>query len=352
MFRIALMFCIMATLGSAQAAQACTTFQLQRDGEVYFGRNYDWMISDALVIINKRGVKKPGMPHPKDQGLPAEWISKYGSLTFNQYGRETPTGGMNEAGLVVECMYLPGTQMPDPDGRPYLAMPGLWRQYILDNFATVDEALAGIKGVRMCSLPGPSGPHHLISDAGGGCAVVEFLDGKMVVYEGADLPYRALSNTSYAECLGTTGQNPFRVESLVRFKIAAKMATEYGPATKMEPIDYAFTVLGEVAFFNNQWQIVYDQTNRAAYFRTRGNPKLRWVDLSKMDFSCRVPVMILDINADLKGDVTENFTPYNLAANRDLVVGSYGKTPFLRQTPKLVLAYISFFPEKCKCVGP
>jgi choloylglycine hydrolase len=33
-------------------------------------------------------------------GKTISWISKYGSITFNQYGREFPTGGMNEKGLV------------------------------------------------------------------------------------------------------------------------------------------------------------------------------------------------------------------------------------------------------------
>jgi penicillin V acylase-like amidase (Ntn superfamily) len=37
---------------------------------------------------------------------PAKWVSRYGSVTFNQYGCENPTGGMNEAGLVVEQMWL------------------------------------------------------------------------------------------------------------------------------------------------------------------------------------------------------------------------------------------------------
>src|SRR5947209_2630334 len=34
---------------------ACTTFCLVGKGEVLFGRNYDWTIGDALVLVNKRG---------------------------------------------------------------------------------------------------------------------------------------------------------------------------------------------------------------------------------------------------------------------------------------------------------
>lgn len=83
---------------------ACTTFCLKNDGEVLFGKNYDWMIGDGLLFVNKRGVVKAataeGAPHP------AKWVSKYGSVTFNQYGRENPSGGMNESGLVIELMWL------------------------------------------------------------------------------------------------------------------------------------------------------------------------------------------------------------------------------------------------------
>ena len=39
-------------------AFACTTFCLKGNGEVLFGKNYDWMIGDGLVFVNKRGVMK------------------------------------------------------------------------------------------------------------------------------------------------------------------------------------------------------------------------------------------------------------------------------------------------------
>ncbi len=355
-FRIALMICMMAALGWSHVIQACTTFQIQKHGQVYFGRNYDWMVSDALVIINKRGTKKPGFVHPTDKSRPAEWTSKYGSLTFNQYGRELPVGGMNEAGLVVECMALQGTQFPAQDERPYLALPGLWRQYVLDNFATVDEVLAGIEKVRISPSANPFGPHHLISDAKGGCAVIEFLDGKLVVHQGAGLPIRALTNNTYEDSLQYYKENTSPASqwyrSITRFKTAAKMVSAYGSAPKQPPLDYAFKVLKAASQGMTQWSIVYDQNNLKVYFHTKQNPKRRVVDLKKLDFSCGKPVLIVDIDAKLEGDLTGKFEPYTLAANRDLIVRSFDKTPFLRQTPKQVLAYESFFPEKCKCAKP
>ena len=37
---------------------------------------------------------------------PARWTSKFGSVTFNQYGKDNPMGGVNERGLVIEVMEL------------------------------------------------------------------------------------------------------------------------------------------------------------------------------------------------------------------------------------------------------
>jgi len=95
---------------------ACTTFCLKNRGEVLFGGNYDWMIGDGLVFVNKRGVAKQATVEESEHQ--AQWVSKYGSVTFNQYGRENPMGGMNEAGLVVEVMWLAETEYPKEDARP------------------------------------------------------------------------------------------------------------------------------------------------------------------------------------------------------------------------------------------
>jgi penicillin V acylase-like amidase (Ntn superfamily) len=64
-----------------------------------FGCNLDLFISgDGLVFINKRGIAKTGFAKGTT-GKTAQWISKYGSVTFNLAGREWTFGGMNEAGI-------------------------------------------------------------------------------------------------------------------------------------------------------------------------------------------------------------------------------------------------------------
>lgn len=351
-----LILALTIVLGWAWAALACTTFQLKSQEKVYFGRNYDWHFSNALVVVNQAGVKKPGMPRRGATGKRASWTSIFGSLTFNQYGREFPTGGMNSAGLVLESMALDGTSYPPVDERPYLALAGAWRQYILDNFATVRQALAGMKKVRIHPAKA-LGTHFLISDAGGDCATVEFLDGKLVVHEGASLPVRALTNNTYAESVRFFNQNTMPIydqfSSIRRFKTAAALRQGYNSAKNPDPIAFAFNVLKAVANLEHtQWSIVYDQSRRLVYFQTKANPQRRVIDLKRLDFSCKGPVKILDVDAPGGGDITTGLADYTLAANLKLVRGSFGQTSFLKNIPTSTIDDLAAYPDSCKCVAP
>lgn len=106
---------------------------------IYLGRNLDWDWEDGMIFINPRNVRKTAIVISLQDA--AKWTSKYGSVTFNQLGREFPFGGMNEKGLVIENMWLDGTQYPQPDARPEVNMLQ-WIQYQLDNYSTVAEVVA------------------------------------------------------------------------------------------------------------------------------------------------------------------------------------------------------------------
>jgi penicillin V acylase-like amidase (Ntn superfamily) len=95
----------------------------------HFAKNYDWNIGYGLILINKRGVaKKSASGQPENR---ASWMSRYDSLTFNQYGREFPSGGINEAGLAVELMWLDDAEYPaDPRIPSFGTLE--WIQYQLD----------------------------------------------------------------------------------------------------------------------------------------------------------------------------------------------------------------------------
>ena len=81
-------------------SDACSTFCLRFGDRIVFGKNYDWNIEDGMLFVNKRG-----MTHASDvstqKTIPARWISRFGNVTFNQYGRNFPSGGKCSESLLI-----------------------------------------------------------------------------------------------------------------------------------------------------------------------------------------------------------------------------------------------------------
>lgn len=326
--------------------EACTTFCLQRGPAGVFGKNYDWHIGDGLVVVNKQGVEKRSILRPAEN--PARWTSKYGSVTFNQYGREFPSGGMNEKGLVVELMWLDATRYPPPDGRPALNCLE-WIQYQLDTSDSVQAVLANAAKLRIAS---EAGLHYLVCERSGRCATVEFLNGKLVQHSGKTLPVPVLANSTYAESLDflkRQGAKAQGTSSLSRFARASKMIQDYPGGGGTGPVQYAFNVLDRVAQAHTQWSIVYDQRGGRVHWKTRSNPRPRWIDFAALDFSCSTPVRILDIDDKAQGDVTRHLAGYRPEKNRALVVRAMKGTPFLANTPAEEMEATARHPERSSC---
>ena len=339
---------------SFQQSIACTTFCLKNNGELLFGRNYDWMIGDALVFVNKRGVAKTASV--AQDGTPAKWVSKYGSVTFNQYGRENPAGGMNEAGLVVEVMWLDETEYPTERSLPALGSQE-WVQYQLDTAATVEEAIKNAARVRVSS---DVKIHYLISDREGRAATVEFLGGKLVVHTGAQLAVPTLTNDTYEKSLSYARQinlaKATSEGSLDRFARAAHRTKEFEkkPVSGREAVAYAVEILQDASAKatkqgGTQWSIVYDQKRGQIYFRTLQSPQIKMVDMKAFDYSCATDVKIFDMNSNESGDVTSKFTDYTRKANRDLIERSFSGTDLLQGLPAMVRDFVASYPESFTC---
>lgn len=339
-----------------QIAQACSTFCLDHNSQPVFGKNYDWNVDDGLMIVNKRNVLKTSAAEEPS----ISWTSKYGSMTFNQYGREFTHGGINEAGLVVELMWLSVTIYPSPDSRSGLDCLQ-WIQYQLDNFSTIAEVIASDAQLRIDPNSVPL--HYLVCDRTGMCASIEFLDGKMVTHTGKTMPFNVLTNSTYAESVaflkqhegfgGTTPLGTTTTSSLDRFARAADMLEHYDPTVAGEAVEYTFDILTNVAQGDStKWSIVYDIAKRRVYFRTFVNPQIRYVDMNAFDFSCDTPVKLLDINAKGSGDVTNNFVEYTRQLNRNLIEDAYKKTDFLAGVPDAVLDEVADYPESTVCQNP
>ena len=77
-------------------------------------------------------------------------------------------------------------------------------------------------------------------------------------------------------------------------------------------VEYAFDTLKQASHpFLTVWSIVFDSQNLRVYFRTKWNNEIRYVDFSKLDFSCGAPVQMLDIHEKLSGDVSDDLMPYS-----------------------------------------
>ena len=117
-----------------------------------------------------------------------KWVSKYGSLIASGYDAGT-ADGMNARGLVASVLYLAETDYGKPGGRPAISL-SLWAQDVLDNFATVAEAVEALRGepfiVAPPVLPGgtPAQLHLAISDETGDAAILGYSDGRLVIHHG------------------------------------------------------------------------------------------------------------------------------------------------------------------------
>jgi choloylglycine hydrolase len=302
---------VLLLCSAAQMILACTTFCINKNGQIVFGRNYDWVTGAGMVNTNQRGLFKTSMP--SGNGSTISWISVYGSITFNQYGKEFPTGGMNEKGLVVELMWLDGTKYPADDGRPAVGVLQ-WIQYQLDNAATVAEVIGSDSKLRINERATPL--HYLVADAAGNVATIEFLNGKMTVHQDKDLPFPVLTNDTYASSVQTAKpivekktEVNLSNNSLDRFVKACGMVKKYTENKLDIPVtDYAFSILDKVAQGNfTKWSIVYDISNKKIYFKTASNKEIKQVQFSAFDLACNKPAKMFNMNQEGSGDISSRF---------------------------------------------
>jgi choloylglycine hydrolase len=362
LFGIAFIFSITAQ------GYCCTAFSLGDDDELYAAKNFDWSTGDGLICTNKRGLTKTALGTPEDN--PATWQSEYGSISFTHWGYEFPTGGINEAGLVVELLAeLSGrTEAPQPDDRPFIN-PLEWVQYQLDTAATVDEVIASdsvlriIAGDSVLRVPLRASKramagHYFVSDRQGNSACIELLDGKMAAYTGDRMPVKAITNHLYKKSLrflslfqGFCGFLPVNYSgeaSLSRFVQAADMLRKYDNETTASAHAYAFDVLNETAQSSTRWSIVYDISNLHVDFITDNNTENRSFDMSSFDFSCKTPALVLDVNASLEGDIFGIFQEYTTEINKQLIEKTWPE--FFPSISLELIDSIARYPESFVCV--
>ncbi len=331
---------LLLLLGGIEIAAACSRVLWADNGQaVVVGRNTDWAEDPRPNLwAFPRGIARSGLSGDANS---LTWTSKYGSLTASFYDLAT-IEGLNEKGLVAELLWLTEADYGKRDPKlPGLSL-SLWAQYMLDNFATVAEAVAAMEKhdfqiVPMQHVPGTDAVatvHLSLSDATGDSAVVEIVDGgRLQIYH--DRKYTVMTNSPpFAQQLanlkryqgfGGTDALPGTNESADRFVRAAYYAQNLPkPKDQRETIARILSIMRNVAqpftrstdpshpeASGTYWRSVTDSTNRVYFFESTLRPNIVWVRLDGLNLNPGAPVRKLDLvnGGDLIGDVTAAFRP-------------------------------------------
>ncbi|MGV2828373.1 linear amide C-N hydrolase [Myxosarcina sp. GI1(2024)] len=321
----------------AQPVEACTRI-LWNDNEmaVLVGRTMDWPEStEPILTVLPRGMQRNGGRVGSETVItenPAMWTSKYGSLVTTVYGIGA-VDGFNERGLAGHLLYLNATDFGTRDSSKPGLTAALWLQFVLDNAATVDEALALLETVQvvMAEARGHKATVHLaLEDANGDSAIIEYLDGKPVVHHGRE--YQIMTNDpTYDEQLELLEERDFsnpssetplpgNVRAVDRFQRAAYyLAMLPEPTSEREAVAGILAIARNVSvpfgapykdfgIYNTEYRTAINLTNKRYFFELTTSPNVIWVDLDEFELAEGAPVMVLDPDTiELSGNVTDDF---------------------------------------------
>jgi len=300
---IVCLFVLLISL-SARTGNACNSLIIPEADSVAFGRNLDGPFVNGFWVVNPRDICKSSFIPDDATRDSLLWQSLYGSVTINCYHIDIPLGGMNEAGLVVEHLATDSACFNYGGTIPGIT-PQQWIQYQLDNFATVDEVIAGLDDYSL--VPWIFGiVHYIMCDATGDVAIIEYMnDGsggcERRVYTDGDIPLymTAISNTTYyrhtnfmSQFINFGGVNPIPTDpatlsssTLYRFAYSCEMIRQYTLDPSPGILDYTFDVLEQYIFGNTPISIVYRPCERRLHFFSSLNSERRIIDFGDIDFS-------------------------------------------------------------------
>lgn len=351
---VAIAVLIAGSMLAAPLANACTrAMYVGEDGTVITGRSMDWMEDMQTDLwVFPRGMERNGNAGP---GSPT-WTSKYGSVIASGYNIAS-ADGMNEKGLVVNMLYLAEANYGNDTKNPPLSI-GLWAQYVLDNYATVDDAVKGLndKPLHIIAPKLPNGSaatlHLSVSDPSGDSAIFEYIEGQLITHHGKE--YIVMTNSpvydqqlalnTYWQKIGGMAFLPgtnSAVDRYVRASFLMNAVTkELNPnfiadvpsqTYAHQAVGQALSVIrsvsvpigivtpGEPNIASTLWRTIADQKNLVYFFDSATTPNTFWVPLNKMDFSESAKPMKLAIAGGhyYSGDASNHFveaTPFTFMA--------------------------------------
>ncbi|KIA76422.1 Uncharacterized protein YxeI [Parachlamydia acanthamoebae] len=324
---IALAICTIPSSGFS-----CTDFLLKaEDRTCIVGRSLEFaQILPTRVQLFPKGEQFQS-PAPNNQkGM--QWTSKYAFVGMVILPSKAISDGFNEKGFSVGALWMPGTEYPAVSSAPADTMIHFAdiMAWLLGNVETVEEAKNALEKMHVYSdkVAGFSiiPPVHLsLHDANGKSGVVEFIKGKVNIYDNPvdvltnapEYPWHLTNLSNYINLspvnagelkignavITATGQGtgflgvPGDWTPPSRFVRTALFKNAMGaPKTGKAGINAAFHLLNTVDIpygtvrekeSNSgdftQWIVVKDLTNKKLYVRTYGDLNIREFDFLNGD---------------------------------------------------------------------
>jgi choloylglycine hydrolase len=269
------------------------------------------------------------------------WTTQNGYIGVASMGMDFGVSdGMNEKGLCVSVLWYESDtryQTVSPADSSKALAQAMYSDWVLGNFATVDEVRAATSKIRVFFYSDPAKMkmaltvHFIVYDAQGGCIVVEYDKGQYNIY---DNPLGIMTNspslpwqyTNLRQYIGFENTNPIPVKAggftfnptghgdgmlgipgdytppsrFVRLAMFENFVTRQPDAASnlnlCQHVINTFTIPfgiivdkdpngNVVSKESTQWVTFRDLTNRIFYFKTYENPTLRKIDLKKVDFT-------------------------------------------------------------------
>lgn len=323
----------LAAMCGASEVLACTGISLTAaDGSYVQSRTIEWGDSalESLYVIIPRGQQLQSLTPGGESGL--AFRARYGVVGLAVVQQEFIAEGINEAGLSAGLFFFPQygsyeSYNPALSDRTLVDLEVA--QWILTQFATIDEVKAAISGVRIVGLEANAVVHWRIGEPSGRQVVLEIVGGVPHFYEnevgvltnapgfewqvtnlnnyvnlrpGNVEPYGMDATTlrafgATAGFLGLPGDDtpPSRFVRAAFFRATApQRATAFATVQECFHLLNNFDVpiglehpAGQCPDIPSatQWTSAIDLTHRVVYYKTAYNNTIRSIDLSQINFA-------------------------------------------------------------------
>ena len=318
----------------------CTGITLNSsDGSFIHARTMEWgafNIKPELLVFPRNYAFEGQLPIDKP-GM--KWEGKYGFIGINALGDTRVADGLNEKGLAVSVLYLPGYasyQAFDSTAVDSTISPSEFPLLLLSTCQSVKEVRVILNKVKVVGKPekelgGIVAPfHYMVSDQTGESVIVEYTKEELHIYDNAvgvitnspEYPWH-LTNLKNYITLKTEEAHPVNVGELTLKPFGAGsgmlgLPGDYTPPSRFvratvmrnsvieledgeRAISEAFRILNNFdipigtmgvdhdpsVLGDTQYTTAADTKSMRYYYRTMNNHRIRVLDLKKIDFTSK-----------------------------------------------------------------